>query len=108
MKRLMKVGNVCAFLSAVIMCVHGNAPTIQANEPSPRSEQPRQGQPPSKLSMDVVTNARGELRGAVVNADTAPSANAKVVLTMVSSKESQQATTDANGRYLFNNVRPGL
>ncbi len=58
--------------------------------------------------MDVIANSAGELRGAVVNADTAPSVNAKVVLCMVNGKDPQTVTTDASGRFLFKNVRPGM
>jgi hypothetical protein len=58
--------------------------------------------------MDVIASANGELRGAVVNRDSAPAASAKVVLSTVSGKETQEATTDASGRFLFSNVRPGM
>jgi hypothetical protein len=102
----MKVGNAGALLSAVLMCVSGGAPIACGGEviaaPAP------QASTPAMRSMDVVTNAAGELRGAVVNADTAPSVNAKVVLANVGSKESQESATDASGRFLFKNVRPGV
>jgi len=58
--------------------------------------------------MDVITTATGELRGAVVNRDSAPSANARVVLSTVNGKVSQEASTDASGRFQFTNVRPGM
>jgi hypothetical protein len=62
----------------------------------------------AKLSLDVVTSANRELRGAVIYANSTPSANAKVVLCMVSTKQTQEVTTDANGQFLFRDVRPGL
>jgi hypothetical protein len=108
-KRFMKVGNAGALLSAVLMCVSGGAPIGRAGEVSSGPAPPQQqASAPARRSMDVVTNAAGELRGAVVNADRAPSANAKVVLGMVGSKESQESTTDTNGRFLFKDVRPGV
>jgi hypothetical protein len=79
-----------------------------AAEPNNAPVQQRQAAAPSKLSMDVVTTASGELRGAVVNGDSAPSVNAKVVLAMVNGKATQESTTDASGRFQFSNVRPGM
>jgi hypothetical protein len=108
-KRFMKVGNVCGLLSAALMCVSGGAPIARAGEPNAEpAPQQRQASAPGKRSTDVVTSVAGELRGAVVNADTAPSVNAKVVLAMIGSKESQESTTDTNGRFLFKDVRPGM
>jgi len=88
------------------MCFPLDVMNAGAAEPAaPQVQQQRQA--PSKLSMDVVTTA-GELRGAVVNRDSAPSVNAKVVLCTVSGQNAQEATTDASGRFVFNNVRPGM
>src|SRR5260370_18378615 len=63
---------------------------------------------PARLAFDVVTNATRELRGAVVNPNSTPSVNATVMLCQVSTKQTQQVTTDANGQFLFKDVRPGL
>jgi hypothetical protein len=108
-KRFMKVGKVCALLSALELCFPVHVTQAGAAEPgSPPVQQQRRASAPAKLSMDVITSARGELRGAVVNRDSAPSVNAKVVLCMVSGKETQEATTDASGRFVFTHVRPGM
>jgi hypothetical protein len=106
MKRFMKVGRVCALLSAMHLLFPSIAPVTPAAEPTlPPIRDQRAS---TKLSLDVVTNATRELRGAVVNPNSTPSANAKVMLCLVSTRETQQVTTDANGQFLFKDVRPGL
>jgi hypothetical protein len=106
MKRFMKVGRVCALLSAVQLLFPSIAPIAPAAEPTlPLIRDQRES---ANLSLDVVTNASRELRGAVIYANRTPSVNAKVMLCMVSTKETQQVTTDANGQFLFKDVRPGL
>jgi hypothetical protein len=108
-KRFMKVGKVCALLSAIELCFPVHGTQAGAAEPtSPPVQQQRRASAPAKLSIDVIASASGELRGAVVNRDSAPSVNATVVLAMVSGKETQQASTDGSGRFVFTNVRPGM
>ena len=109
MKGFMKVGKICAFLSAMEMCIPLTMSNVGAAEPtSSPVQQQRQAASPGKVSMDVVTNAVGEMRGAVVNQDSAPSVNANVVLCRVNGKEPQGAVTDASGRFVFKNVQPGM
>jgi hypothetical protein len=106
MKRFMKIGRVCALLSAMELLFPSMAPMARAVEPTlPPIRDQRES---AKLSLDVVTSANRELRGAVIYANSTPSVNAKVVLCMVSTKQTQQVTTDANGQFLFRDVRPGL
>jgi hypothetical protein len=106
MKRFMKIGRVCALLSAMELLIPSIAPMARAVEPTlPPIRDQRES---AKLSLDVVTSANRELRGAVIYANSTPSVNAKVVLCMVSTKQTQQVTTDANGQFLFRDVRPGL
>jgi len=103
----MKVGKVCALLSALQMCFPLSGTSVSAAEPTSAPVQQRAAAP-ARLSMDVVASATGELRGAVVNRDSAPSANARVVLRTVNGQDSREATTDASGRFLFTNVRAGM
>jgi hypothetical protein len=106
MKRFMKVGRVCALLSAMELLFPSVAPMAPAAEPAlPAIRDQRE---PARLALDVVTNATRELRGAVVNPNSTPSVNARVMLCQVSTKQTQQVTTDANGQFLFKDVRPGL
>ena len=106
MKRFMKIGRVCALVSAMELLIPSMAPMARAVEPTlPPIRDQRES---AKLSLDVVTSANRELRGAVIYANSTPSVNAKVVLCMVSTKQTQEVTTDANGQFLFRDVRPGL
>jgi hypothetical protein len=106
MKRFMKVGRFCALLSAVELLFPSVAPMAPAAEPAlPAIRDQRE---PARFALDVVTNATRELRGAVVNPNSTPSVNAAVMLCQVSTKQTQQVTTDANGQFLFKDVRPGL
>jgi hypothetical protein len=106
MKRFMKVGRVCALLSAMELLFPSVAPMAPAAEPAlPAIRDQRE---PARLALDVVTNATRELRGAVINPNSTPSVNATVMLCQVSTKQTQQVTTDVNGQFLFKDVRPGL
>src|SRR6516162_3650231 len=106
MKRFMKVGRVCALLSAIELLFPSVAPLAPAAEPAlPAIRDQRE---PARFALDVVTNATRELRGAVVNPNSTPSVNATVMLCQVSTKQTQQVTTDATGQFLFRDVRPGL
>jgi hypothetical protein len=106
MKRFMKVGRFCALLSAIELLFPSVTPMAPAAEPAlPAIRDQRE---PARFALDVVTNATRELRGAVVNPNSTPSVHASVMLCQVSTKQTQQVTTDASGQFLFKDVRPGL
>jgi hypothetical protein len=104
MKRLMKIGKALAFASAIGMCFPGVGVRLHAADAAPQQGQ----KAPATLSLDVVVNANGELRGAAVNPDSAPTSKAKVSLRAVAGKENQQTSTDETGRFHFQGVRPGV
>jgi hypothetical protein len=106
MKGFMKIGQVCALVSAIELLFPSIAPMARAGDPPlPPIQYQRE---PAKLSLDVVINATRELRGAVVNPNRTPSVNAKVVLCMVNTKDTQEVITDATGSFLLKDVSPGL
>jgi hypothetical protein len=106
MKRLMKLGKAFAFASAVGLCLPGGGVGLRAAEPAPAAVEGAKA--PGKLSLDVIVSAKGELRGAAVNADNAPSAGAKVSLRNVSGKGNVETNTDKAGHFLLQGVRPGV
>jgi len=105
MKRFMRMGKAFALVSAFGLCFPQVGTVLHAAEPTPTAVPTQKA--PAKLSMDVVVNAAGELRGAAVNPDSAPCAKAKVTLRNVSGKDTLQTSTDAAGRFVFQGVRPG-
>ncbi len=106
MKRLVKLRNALALVSVFGLCFPAPGMVLHAGEPASGSATGQKA--PAKLALDVVTNAARELRGTVVNPDGSPAAMAKVALRQATGKDALQTTTDESGRFMFQEVRPGV
>lgn len=106
MNGFMKVGTISALVSAVLMTWSPSLSAAQADGEATSPVRPRQEA--ARNSIDVVTSRAGALSGAVVNRKNQPAANAKVRLDQAGGKQSREEVTDAAGRFVFKDVRPGL
>jgi hypothetical protein len=107
MKRLLDVGKIWAFAGVAGLLLSAAAPAARAAGLPAPAPLKRQREDTRKLSLDVALKESGELHGAVVRADGSGCSQAKVVLER-GSKDAQQSSTDAQGQFLFAQVRPGV
>ena len=101
MKSFLKAGRTLAILSALGFCLPAGSSIALAGQ---GGEQSANGQ---QLSLDVALSSNGALRGIVIDRAGGAAVDAKVAL-LGSDHKVLETTTDGNGRFLYQNIRPGV